>query len=69
MRKLILYLSLLCQISFLLSCAENDKSDLVAYVNEVKSRKAGKIEPLPEFVQYKMYAYQSDVMCMLIKAI
>jgi type IV pilus assembly protein PilP len=42
----------------LVACSNNDKSDLEQFVNQEKSLKSGKIPPLPEFVQYKMYTYE-----------
>ncbi len=52
-------LVLLC--SFLVACAENDSTDLRAFVQQEKSVKSGKIPPLPEFVQYTMFTYESDL--------
>jgi len=40
----------------LAGCAE-DRSDLDAYVAEVKSREGGDIEPLPEFEPYESFSY------------
>ena len=42
------------------SCAEQDKSDLVDYVKEIKSQRGSKIPPLPEFMQHKMFSYNRD---------
>lgn len=38
-------------------CARNDMGDLKQYVKEVKARKAGHIEPLPEIKQIETFAY------------
>ncbi|MFK5985694.1 MAG: pilus assembly protein PilP [Pseudomonadota bacterium] len=53
------YLFLLISL-FLVACAENDTSDLIQFVQQEKSFNVGKIPPLPEFVQYKMFTYQAD---------
>jgi len=42
----------------LVACSNNGLSDLERFVQEEKSHKAGKIPPLPEFVQYKMFVYE-----------
>lgn len=44
----------------LTGCASDDKSDLMNYVNEVKSRPAGRITPLPEFKGYESYTYKPE---------
>ena len=38
-------------------CAKNDMRDLKQYVKEVKARKAGHIEPLPEIKQIETFTY------------
>jgi type IV pilus assembly protein PilP len=38
-------------------CARDNMGDLKSYVEEVKTRKAGHIEPLPEIKQIETYAY------------
>jgi len=43
---------------FLVACSEHDTSDLERFVKQEKSYKAGKIPPLPEFIQYKMFIYE-----------
>jgi len=40
-------------------CADRSMGDLKDYVGEVKSRKRGEIEPLPEIKQVETYVYQS----------
>ena len=54
------YFWLLVSCFILASCAENDSSDLRAFVQQEKSIKSGKIPPLPEFIQYKMFTYKGD---------
>ena len=34
-----------------------DQSDLQGYVNQVKARPAGRVEPLPEFAPYETFVY------------
>lgn len=43
----------------LTSCISDDMSELENQVNEIMSRKGGRIEPLPEIKPYEAYAYQS----------
>jgi type IV pilus assembly protein PilP len=42
----------------LTGCADDEISDLQAYVTEVKSRKQGRIEPLPEFPAVEPFAFE-----------
>ena len=42
------------------ACAERGMHDLRSYVDEVKSRKAGHIEPLPEIKPIETFAYVSE---------
>lgn len=51
---------LLLMIGALAGCVSRDMSDLERYVNEVKSRKQGEIEPLPEIKQIETFAYRED---------
>jgi type IV pilus assembly protein PilP len=41
------------------ACSGNNTQDLQSYVDEVKSRKAARIEPLPEFTPYETHLYQA----------
>ncbi|MCP5409257.1 MAG: pilus assembly protein PilP [Chromatiaceae bacterium] len=41
-------------------CVTRDMNDLERYVAEVKSRKQGEIEPLPEIKQIETFAYKED---------
>ncbi len=53
--------SLILLVGFMLSACENaENDDLQAYVENVKSRPAGRIEPLPDPIIYDAYLYQSD---------
>jgi type IV pilus assembly protein PilP len=49
---------LLACIVFVAGCVSSDMSDLEAYVAEVKARKSGDIEPLPEFKTSKPYIFK-----------
>lgn len=40
-------------------CVSSDMSDLELYADEVRARKGGRIEPLPEIKPYERYLYQS----------
>lgn len=46
---------------FLAACGSSDMSDLEQYAQEVKARKGGRIEPLPEVKPYERYLYQSGL--------
>jgi len=46
--------------TFLFTCAKTELNDLQGFVKQEKAKKSGKIPPLPEFVQYKMYAYNGE---------
>jgi type IV pilus assembly protein PilP len=41
-------------------CVNSDFSDLDAYISKVKSRPAGRIEPVPEFQTYETYTYSAS---------
>lgn len=43
----------------LTGCGAGDMSDLIADIDEVKARKSGAIEALPEIKPYETYTYQS----------
>jgi type IV pilus assembly protein PilP len=50
----------LMSLYLLTGCADRGMHDLKSYVEEVKSRKAGHIEPLPEIKPIETFAYISD---------
>jgi len=54
--------SLLILLPFLLlaGCSNNDMSDLRAFIEEVKQRPPGRIEPLPEIKEVETYTYSSS---------
>jgi type IV pilus assembly protein PilP len=41
----------------LAACSSDSHSDLAAYIDEVKARKAGRIAPLPEVKNFESYQY------------
>jgi len=44
----------------LAGCANNDMSDLRSFIEEVKQRPPGRIEPLPEIKEVETHAYSSS---------
>ena len=46
-------------VVLLVGCSGNQHGDLETYINEVKSRKSGRIPALPEVKPYEVYAYQA----------
>ncbi len=54
-------LALLLGTALLLSaCSQQPHSDLVDYVEKIKSRSGGKIEPLPEIKPYETFVYDEE---------
>lgn len=47
-------------LAMLVGCAGDDKSDLTAYIQQIKARKSTKIEPLPDVAVPEIYTYQSS---------
>jgi type IV pilus assembly protein PilP len=47
-------------VSGLTACGESNTEDLRSYVDQVKSRQAVRIEPLPEFAPYETYLYEAS---------
>ncbi len=52
---------LLALLVFGLSACSNDMDDLDEYVNKIKSRPGGRIDPLPEITPYQVFTYVADV--------
>ncbi len=50
--------SLLIAVLMLGGCVLHDMDDLDQWTSEVKARKGGRIEPLPEIKPYEFYAYK-----------
>lgn len=44
-----------------LGACGSDMDDLDAYINEIKARPGGRIEPLPEITPYEVFVYKADV--------
>ena len=53
--------SLLACASIGLTACGAGMDDLDAYINEVKARPGGRIEPLPEITPYEVFTYVADV--------
>ncbi len=51
---------LLVAMSGFAACG-GDSDDLDQYINEIKARPGGRIEPLPEITPYESFTYQADV--------
>ena len=47
--------------AFALSACGGDMDDLDQFINEIKARPGGRIEPLPEITPYEVFAYVADV--------
>ncbi len=44
-----------------LAACGSDMDDLDQYINEIKARPGGRIDPLPEIMPYEVFAYVADV--------
>lgn len=44
-----------------LAACGSDMDDLDQYINEIKARPGGRIEPLPEITPYEVFSYTADV--------
>jgi type IV pilus assembly protein PilP len=51
------YVALITATLFLWGCADNDMSDLDAFLAEKRARPGGVIEPIPTFTAYEAFAY------------
>lgn len=51
---------ILALAAFSLSACGGDNDDLDQYINEVKARPGGRIEPLPEITPYEIFTYIAD---------
>jgi len=47
--------------SLVLGACGGDMDDLDSYINEIKARPGGRIEPLPEITPYEVFVYKADV--------
>lgn len=59
MSRLNVCFGFLC-VLLLAGCTQGNMSDLQAYVNQVKSRTGGHIDPLPEIQVYETFAYAAS---------
>ncbi|WP_455209905.1 pilus assembly protein PilP [Kaarinaea lacus] len=57
--KVKFFIVLIC-LGLIVGCSGENLSDLHQYVNEVKAKQKGRIEPLPEIVEYPIYAYEDS---------
>ena len=51
---------LVCAPMLLVGCAGGVDDELLAYVDEVKARPGGRIEPLPQIKPYEKFAYAAN---------
>lgn len=58
----ILKLIAVVNLSLLAMACGGDVGDLTAYIDEVKARPGGRIEPLPQIKPYETYQYTADTM-------
>ena len=54
-------LGLILLASIALGACGSDMDDLDRYVNEIKARPGGRIDPLPEITPYEVFTYAADV--------
>ena len=52
---------LMLAASVVLGACGGDMDDLDQYINEIKARPGGRIEPLPEITPYEVFSYKADV--------
>ncbi|MCW9024158.1 MAG: pilus assembly protein PilP [Gammaproteobacteria bacterium] len=52
----------LCSVLLLVACSGDQHDDLNTYVDEVKSRKPGRIKGLPEIKPYESFTYDHSVL-------
>lgn len=50
----------LIAIGFTLAGCAGDMDDLDSYINEIKAKPGGRIEPLPEITPYEVFGYVAD---------
>jgi len=61
MRAQSLKYGLLLVLAFGLAACGGDMDDLDQYINEIKARPGGRIDPLPEITPYEVFTYVADV--------
>jgi type IV pilus assembly protein PilP len=52
---------LILAAGLVLGACGGDMDDLDQYINEIKARPGGRIEPLPEITPYEVFSYTADV--------
>ena len=60
MRASSMKFGLVLALSFGLAACGGDMDDLDSYINSVKARPGGRIEPLPEITPYEVFTYVAD---------
>ena len=60
MRASFMKLGLVLALSLGLAACGGDMDDLDQYINEIKARPGGRIEPLPEITPYEGFTYVAD---------
>ncbi len=59
--KSVVRLGLVAVTAFGLTACGGDMDDLDSYINDVKARPGGRIDPLPEITPYEVFTYVADV--------
>lgn len=59
--KSVVRLGLVAVTAFGLTACGGDMDDLDRYINDVKARPGGRIDPLPEITPYEVFTYVADV--------
>ncbi len=60
MRASLIKYGLILVMTFGVAACGGDHDDLDQYINEVKARPGGRIEPLPEITPYEVFTYIAD---------
>ena len=68
MRASSMKIGLVLALSLGLAACGGDMDDLAQYINEIKARPGGRIEPLPEITPYEGFTYVADKQGMRIPA-
>ena len=59
--KSVIRYGLVAVMTFGLAACGGNMDDLDAYINEIKARPGGRIDPLPEITPYEVFTYVADV--------
>ena len=60
MRSSSIKLGLVLAMALSVAACGGDMDDLDSYINEIKARPGGRIEPLPEITPYEVFTYVAD---------